>query len=527
MGVVFSLITTQDGDIIDWQGEPKKMLGVDPDSLISMPVIDIFQEDERPKIRSNLFNGVEPVAAVLKGTALRHDSGGYIKVDLTFGPGQNGNVRLYFARPGEAMSAEEATPDVAKAPRGADGSSGAAEDRADLVGRKEFFSKVESVLDDPALKYEARLLMLQISALTDAKILERLGSDGVQSLRESIEGNLHGASAEGGVGKLGPDSYSVVMSDAVTDDQISESIVEQSKAHSISEEELSLKSHSLLLDKPIDESIRLDQVLSYIEKQFSGRLEGPLPNSLGGAQEHSAASVGKVRSAIADRKFDLTQYALVELDSDRVPFRIVEAALILDGRSGPVTSFINIEDYPDLALEHDLTVIGLSARHIAEEKEASGTDVTPVLVETLEETLSQPHFQDSLEAILSGTGCEPEDIGFKLHHLKDAVTRPDVDTSLIKLSQDGHFLWLDEFANALSGLGRLKKARNGFVEVPASYLLRLCAEADGAKTVGRLIDEWSNSDFHVVATNIGNDEERELVQRLGVSYTLSSEKAAF
>lgn len=520
MGVVFSLVTTPEGDIVEWQGEPRKMLGVDPDSLTNTSVIDIFQEDERPKIRSKLFKGAELKPAVLKGTALRHESGGYIKVDLTFGPGQSGNVRLYFARPGEAVSVEEVAPKGRQRPVSPEGP-------VEVSGRREFFSKVEAALNDPNLENEARLLMLQISALTDAKVIQRLGTQGIQDLRASIESNLHGSSLEGGVGQLGPDSYSVLMDEGVTQDQISESIVEESKAHSVSEEELALRAHALLLDKPVDESIRLDQVLSYVEKQFSGRLEGALPNSLGEAHTNSAVTVGKVRSAIADREFDLSQRGLVELDSERASFRIIDAVLRVDGHAAPVTNFLNIEDYPDLALEHDLTVIGLSARHIAADKEESGSRGTPLLIETLEETLSQNHFQDSLEAILTGTGCEPDEIGFKLHHLKDAVTRPDVDASLVKLSQDGHFLWLDEFANALSGLGRLKKARNGFVEVPASYLVKLCEESGGAKTVGKLIDEWASSDFHIVATNIESEAEHKLVRRLGISYTLSDEKSAF
>lgn len=520
MGVVFSLVTTPEGDILDWQGEPKKMLGVDPNSLANTSVIDIFQEEERPKIRSQLFKGAELKPIVLKGTALLHDSGGYIKVDLTLGPGQSGNVRLYFARPGEAVSVEDVTPKAPERPKPSTGP-------IEVSGRNEFFSKIEAALNDPNLEDEARLLMLQVSALSDTKIIQRLGTEGIQDLRESIERNLHGASAEGGVGKLGPDSYSVLMDNGVTHDQISESIVEESKAHSVSEEELALKSHSLLLDKPVDESIRLDQVLSYVEKQFSGRLGGELPNSLGDAHKNSAVTAGKVRSAIADREFDLSQCGLVELDSDRASFRIINALLRVDGQAAPVTSFLNIEDYPDLALEHDLTVIGLSARHIAADKEESGSGGTPLLIETLEQTLSQDHFQDSLEAILTGTGCESDEIGFKLHHLEDAVNRPDVDASLIKLSQDGHFLWLDEFANALSGLGRLKKARNGFVEVPASYLVKLCSESGGAKTVGTLIDEWASADFHIVATNIESDEEQKLVRRLGIIYALSDEKSAF
>lgn len=514
MGPDFIFITNPSGEIVKWDGQIEQLLGVKPEDLANTPIVEIFHEKDRSRIRHSVFDSGSLDQALISGTALHHRLGGFIKLDTSVNQEQSGHLRFSFWKPSEGPSPVPSS----------EAKSDAKEDEAPApaLGRELFFSMVESFLSEQGGEEQTSLVLTQIEALSSPQTLQLLGPKRAAELRQSVEATLRAASSNGDIGQLGADSYGLLTDGGVTHEQISANVVEVADTQDFGIDDLGVRGHGLVVDEASMDAEALTQTVSFVEKRLSGDIEGSeLPDRMSGAVEQVVASTAQVRAALERRQMQLVERDVVDIDTDRVPVRIARPEMLIDDRPVHVSRLLNIEDYPELALQHDLAALGACARQVVQERADSGRRPAPILAEVLIESVRQPMFLDGVQACLTGTECPSTDIGIKLTELRDESRRSGAIDNLITLSEDGHIVWLDEFNTAVSGLGRLKKAKNGFVEVPARILQSLCSKEDGRKLVIKLIGEWTHFDFYVVATNVENDEQRNFLRELGINYTVS------
>jgi EAL domain-containing protein (putative c-di-GMP-specific phosphodiesterase class I) len=81
----------------------------------------------------------------------------------------------------------------------------------------------------------------------------------------------------------------------------------------------------------------------------------------------------------------------------------------------------------------------------------------------------------------------------------------------------GHPAWLTRFANAVTN----STLKGAYIEVTATYLQRLCENADGRDLVSQLLEIWRNAGVRLVAIDVQSSDQVGLVNDLKIEYAIA------
>lgn len=386
----------------------------------------------------------------------------------------------------------------------------------------DFFDSVSYLIDQAPADRPIELMMLRFEALADPGLGDRIGADGVDTVRAAIESTLNNRALNGQVGRLDDNSYTIVSDGDTEAEEIVVDVAAATREFGVDADALGARTRTVTLDKGVDED-QLQGAMSHIRRAFladddddaESLIGGDGPISLGGVAAGLEISRSRIVAALDAGDLQLSRYPVVALADGAPALYLVHGQLLIDGDAVEASRKLIMGDFPGLALRHDSAMTREAVRQIAAARDA-GAPIDPVVIDVNASSLGEPEFITRLDAALAEHGVAPAAIGFRALALD--LTRQSSPSYLgvLELLGRGHPVWLTRFASAVAGA----TLDGTYTEVTADYLQRLCGSADGRDLVKRLLGVWRDARVHLVAMDVQTEDQSAFVGELGIDYAV-------
>jgi EAL domain-containing protein (putative c-di-GMP-specific phosphodiesterase class I) len=493
MNGAFSILIERTGEIHGAEGEPGLLRTMLPDWSGGRTLFSLFPKQQHNFINDILHSITPNTEGRISDLSMLTADGKLTLFHLTVLPAGPGRWTFGFV-PSDSQASQEPT-----------------------VIWIDFFDSVSYLVENAPDK-PIELMMLSFEALDDSRMIDQIGKNRMDTLRAAIEASLNNAAVNGQIGRLDNTSY-VVMYDADIDaDDIVHNVGDATQELGISVEDLGARTHAMALDSNADAE-QVQAALAHVRRSFLNGDDGDIeeaPKSLNAAIEQIEISKRQIIAALDAGNIVLRRYPVTALATGEAVVHLMHGALVIDGESVLASRRLILGDYPGLALQHDLVMTREAILRIAAARDQNAP-IDPVIIDIEAASLAATDFESGVAKMMKVAGVAPQSIGFRVLSLDLARQTQPGYQSLVRMLERGHPAWLTRFANAVTN----STLKGAYIEVTATYLQRLCENADGRDLVSQLLEIWRNAGVRLVAIDVQSSDQVGLVNDLKIEYAIA------
>ena len=480
----FSFLTDREGRLSAASGDTS-IAGVDGAHVDARPLFSIFADEDKSVIGDALKTGAITSEIELPGLRVLRGGTEETVFDITIQPAGPDKFWVLFAAAAGQASIQEP------------------------VAKENFLNAVAERLglpDAPAMQ----MVMLDFEALRDAELKSKLGDDGIEEVRASIEGALTEAAIDGQVGRLDATSYGVLSPVDQETPEVVASVADATEKLGVLESDLGARVERVGLDavEGIDaEGLR--GLLSHAAHKFYQTVRNGAPFGADKLSEVSAEieqAIGLIETAIERGDVTVESREVRRIADGDVTLCLAHGALIFGDEAVSVDRLIVIEDHPVLCGKHDRAIVA-NATEKTPNLDSSTTIIVDIALKTLETGEA-----GRIAADMAASGYK---VGFRPHGVDMSASRSPGARQVYQLLKDGVPVWLMNFSTSISKSRRLKGA---YVEVSATFLRDLSNQPDRNKLLARFLKIWNEVEVSLVALNVDSKNLASFMGKLGIAY---------
>lgn len=489
MKIQFSVQSDREGNIQETSGDVTALFGRPNDVICAQSLTALFAKESRESVLAALKDASKYCDSFLDNQVLLTNDGRFPKVDIAIQPESETCLTLRFSR---ANGKPKVPPPLPP---------------------NRYFSLLAQMHaeHEPA---DVQVLMLDFGSVFKQDLNNILKDEnGNKKLRFVIERTLAADADNDQIGKLGPDSYSLLRNVDPADDPIFDKLRAAITKAGLQDDSLQLPSHSVVLDvEGIDETMvrralscaRMNFLKSVRTGAFSGSTQ------LGGLIKDVEQVVEQIETAIRTGALQVDFQTVMDLASGGVAYRIAYGKVIVDGVPTALSDLIVLEDFPDLCQCFDKEAAKQAMAQVP-----LGDRSTPMFVSIAPSTLQS----GAAENIAKSAGYATNKFGFRIQGL-------DISNSASKTMQRVQDLIFGGFPVLLTEFTRMLYSGtvvdSVFVEVSSSLLRKFGQTKDGRSLLNSLMKVWRRADIEVVVTELDSESSIDFVTSLGVSYGMGA-----
>ncbi len=377
------------------------------------------------------------------------------------------------------------------------------------IAKENFLSAVAERLGLPGAP-DMQMVMFDFEALRDAELQLKIGDDGIQEVRASIESVLTEAAVDGQVGRLDATSYGVLGPVDQDKAEVVATVVDAAEKLGVSKTELGATAERVELDaeEGVDaEGLR--DLLSHAAHKFYQTVRNGTPfgaEKLSEVSEEIQKAILLIENALERGDITVTSRDVHRITDGDVSMCLAHGALVFGDEAVTADRLLVMDNHPTLCGKHD-RAIAATAAETTPTADRSTTIIVDIALPTLETGEAS-----RIAADMAAAGYK---VGFRPHGVDISASRSKGTRQVYQLLNDGVPVWLMNFSTAISKTRRL---RGAYVEVSAILLRDLSNQPDRNKLLARFLKVWQEVEVRLVAVNVDSKNLASFMNKLGIAY---------